>query len=196
MLKRIVVLISGGGTNLQAIIDACESHSIPGEVVGVISNQSKAYGLERALNHNISNFYFGKKNFPDKEVRNSEMITCIQSLKPDLIVLAGYLAILEPSFIQAFEHKIINVHPSLIPKYAGKGYYGMRVHEAVVENKEAYSGATVHYVDELIDTGQIIIQESVKLQSDETPESLQRKVLKIEHDILVRSINKYLQSEI
>jgi len=196
MLTRIVVLISGGGTNLQAIIDGCKNQSIPGEVVGVISNQSKAFGLERAQTHGISNFYFGKKNFPDKIARNTELIACIQSLKPDLIVLAGYLAILEPSFIQAFEHKIINIHPSLIPKYAGKGYYGMKVHKAVIENKEVYSGATVHFVDELIDTGQIIIQESVKLQPDETPESLQKRVLKIEHDILVRSINKYLEGEI
>jgi len=196
MLKRIVVLISGGGTNLQTIIDNCEKKVITGQVVGVISNQEKAYGLERAKNHMIPDFYFGKKNYPDKALRNSEMIKKIQSLKPDLIVLAGYLAILEPTFIRAFENKIINIHPSLIPKYAGKGYYGMKVHTAVIENKEEFSGATVHFVDEKIDTGQMIIQESLRVHEDDTPESLQKRVLKIEHDILTRSINKYLLGEI
>jgi phosphoribosylglycinamide formyltransferase-1 len=196
MLKRIVVLISGGGTNLQAIIDSSENKNISGEVVGVISNQASAFGLERAKNHHISNHYFGKKNYPDKTIRNDEMIKCIQEMKPDLIVLAGYLAILEPSFIQAFENKIINIHPSLIPKYAGKGFYGMKVHTAVIENKEAFSGATVHFVDEKIDTGQMIIQESLRVLDEDTPESLQKRILKIEHDILIRSINKYLLGEI
>lgn len=196
MLKRIVVLISGGGTNLQTIIDNCDRQVIDGQVVGVISNQVKAYGLERARKHKIADFYFGKKNYPDKDVRNSQMIKQIQALQPDLIVLAGYLAILEPTFIRAFENKIINIHPSLIPKYAGKGFYGMKVHTAVIENKEEFSGATVHFVDEKIDTGQMIIQESLRVNPDDTPESLQKRVLKIEHDILTRSINKYLLGEI
>lgn len=195
MLKRIVVLVSGGGTNLQAIIDSCENQTIGGEVVGVISNQSNAFALERARKAGISDCYIGKKNYPDKTIRNEELIKYIQSMKPDLIVLAGYLAILQATFIKSFEHKIINIHPSLIPKYAGKGYYGMKVHRAVIENKEEFSGATVHFVDEKIDTGKIIIQTSLKIDENETPETLQKRVLKIEHDILIRGINKYLLDE-
>jgi len=196
MLKRIAVLISGGGTNLQAVIDACEAKKIPGQVVGVISNKASAYGLERAKNHLIKELYIGKKNYPSPADRTGALIDALNEMQPDLVVLAGYLEILRPEFIEAFRGKIINIHPSLIPKYAGKGYYGLKVHQGVIENKEKYSGATVHFVDEMIDTGQIIIQESLRVLENDTPESLQKRVLKIEHDILVRSINKCLVSEV
>lgn len=196
MLKRIAVLISGGGTNLQAIIDACESKIIGGQVVGVVSNRMNAFGLERAKKHLIPTEYIGKKNYPDSMRRNDALLEALSRMKPDLVVLAGYLAILQPSFIKAYENKIINVHPSLIPKYSGKGYYGMKVHQAVIENKEMFSGATVHFVDEHVDTGQIIIQESLRLHDNETKESLAKRVLDIEHRILVSSINKCLNSEV
>ena len=196
MLKRIAVLISGGGTNLQTVIDACEAKNIRGQVVGVISNQDTAFGLERAKKHLIAGHYIGKKNYPNKTERTTALVSCLNDMKPDLVVLAGFLEILQPEFIEAFRNKIINIHPSLIPKYAGKGYYGLKVHEAVINNKERYSGATTHYVDEHVDTGQIIIQEAVKVLKDDTAESLQQRVLKVEHDILVRSINKCLVSEV
>lgn len=196
MLKRIAVLISGGGTNLQAVIDACEAKTIPGQVVGVISNKDTAYGLERARKHLIKDLYIGKKNYPDPALRTKALVESLNEMQPDLVVLAGYLEILRPAFIDAFRGKIINIHPSLIPKYAGKGYYGIKVHQGVIKHKEKYSGATVHFVDEMIDTGQIIIQESLRVLDDDTPESLQKRVLKIEHDILVRSINKCLVSEV
>ncbi len=196
MLKRIAVLISGGGTNLQTVIDACEAKNIRGQVVGVISNQDTAFGLERAKKHLIAGHYIGKKNYPNKIERTTALVSCLNDMKPDLVVLAGYLEILQPEFIEAFRNKIINIHPSLIPKYAGKGYYGLKVHEAVINNKERYSGATTHYVDEHVDTGQIIIQEAVKVLKSDTAESLQQRVLKVEHDILVRSINKCLVSEV
>ena len=196
MLKRIAVLISGGGTNLQAVIDACETKCISAQVVGVISNNPEAYGLERAKHHLISNHVIGKSNYPDKVSRTDALVDCLNAMKPDLVVLAGFLEILQPAFIKAFRDKIINIHPSLIPKYSGKGYYGMKVHEAVIKEGETFSGATVHFVDEHVDTGQIIIQESLRVLSDETPESLQKRVLNIEHRILVESINKCLRGEV
>lgn len=196
MLKRILVLISGGGTNLQAVIDACETKVIPAQVVGVVSNKADVFGLERAKKHLIPNYYIGKKNYPNADERSEVLLKTINDLHPDLIVLAGYLSILSPDLIRAYRDKIINVHPSLIPKYAGKGFYGMKVHEAVIANKESFSGATVHFVDEEVDTGHVIIQETLRLSDNETAETLQKRVLKIEHDILVRSINKCLRSEV
>ncbi len=196
MLKRIAVLVSGGGTNLQSVIDACEDNTINASVVGVISNKKKAFGLERARNHNIEAIYIGKGNYPDFEERSKALIQNLKDLNVDLVVLAGYLEILHEDFAKAFEGKILNIHPSLIPQYAGKGYYGMHVHNAVIKNNEKYSGATVHFVDEEVDTGQIVLQEAIKLNENETPESLQKRVLNIEHKILVASINKFVNGEI
>lgn len=190
MLKRIVVLISGSGTNLQAIIDACEQKVLEAQVVGVVSNRANAYGLERAKKHEIQRIVLSQKQ------RNIDLYNALEAMKPDLIVLAGYLSILDDQVTEKYENKIINVHPSLIPKYAGKGYYGMKVHEAVVNSKEKMSGATVHYVDQGVDTGKIIMQQSVVLSQDETPESLQKKVLEIEHELLIESIGRCLKGEV
>lgn len=195
-MLNIAVLISGGGTNLQSIIDATESGGIDAHVVGVISNKKNAFGLERAKKHGIEAVYLGKGTYPDFEERSQMLIQTLNRMQVDLVVLAGYLEILHEDFIKAYEGKILNIHPSLIPKYAGKGYYGMRVDEAVIKNNEKYSGATVHFVDEEVDTGQLVLQEAVKLSENETAESLQKKVLKIEHRILVRSINKFIEGDI
>lgn len=192
-MLNISVLISGGGTNLQAIIDACEA-GLDAKVVGVVSNRENAYGLKRAKKHHIENHYIGR-NYTSRKERTEVLIKTLEELNTDLVVLAGYLEILDASFIKAFENKIINIHPSLIPKYAGKGYYGMKVHEAVIRNNELYSGASVHFVDEMVDTGQIIIQESIKVNQD-TPETLQKRVLAIEHRILIKSIEKIIHHEI
>lgn len=196
MLKRIVVLISGGGTNLQSVIDACENNTLDAQVVGVISNREKAFGLDRARNHNIEAIYIGKKNYGDFEERSKILIQTLEDLEVDLIVLAGYLEILHENFAKRFEGMILNIHPSLIPKYAGKGYFGMKVHRAVIENNEKYSGATVHFVNEEVDTGQLVLQESIKVSEKETPESLQKRVLEIEHRILIKGIDKFIKGEI
>ena len=196
MLKRIAVLISGGGTNLQSVIDACENNTLDAQVVGVISNREKAFGLDRARNHNIEAIYIGKKNYADFEERSKILIQTLEDLEVDLIVLAGYLEILHENFAKRFEGMILNIHPSLIPKYAGKGYFGMKVHRAVIENNEKYSGATVHFVNEEVDTGQLVLQESIKVSEKETPESLQKRVLEIEHRILIKGIDKFIKGEI
>jgi phosphoribosylglycinamide formyltransferase-1 len=189
-MKRIGVLISGGGTNLQAIIDATEDGRIDGEVAVVVSNRKQAYGLERAKKHGIPGVYIGKGNFPDPVLADQELARVLGHYEVDIIVLAGYLNILSPSLIDTYRDSIINVHPSLIPAYSGMGFYGMKVHEAVIANKEAFSGATVHYVDEGTDTGTIIVQEKVAVTEEDTPETLAAKVLKIEHRLLVETTAK------
>lgn len=186
-MKRIGVLISGGGTNLQSIIDATESGAIQGEISVVVSNRKNAYGLERAKNHSIPAIYIGKGNYPLVKEAEKELLKTLEAHKIDVLVLAGYLNILSPELIERYRNKIINVHPSLIPAYCGAGYYGMKVHEAVVANGETYSGATVHFVDEGTDTGAIIVQERVALTQDETAETLAKKVLAIEHRLLVET---------
>lgn len=195
-MLKIGVLISGGGTNLQAIIDACASKELNGEVVVVVSNNPEAYGLKRAEISGIPNFGLSKKSFENKAAYFSKTTELLNNEGVDLVVLAGFLDILPKSFVQSFENRIINIHPSLIPKYAGKGYYGIKVHEGVIKNKEAYTGATVHYVDDQVDTGQIILQESIKVMKNDTAETLQKRVLKIEHQIMIKSIDKYIKGEI
>lgn len=196
MLKRIAVLISGGGSNLQAVIDACEQQTINAEIVGVISNKRKAYGLVRAKKHNIQALYIGKGNYESAHDRHTQLRDTLEALNVDLIVLAGYLEILQADFFKKFSGRVINVHPSLLPQYSGLGFYGMKVHEAVIKNKEKYSGATVHFVSEQVDRGQIIIQEAISVFEGETAQSLQKRVLKVEHKILVSSIKKIIEGDI
>ncbi|MDU7905171.1 MAG: phosphoribosylglycinamide formyltransferase, partial [Peptostreptococcaceae bacterium] len=156
-MLNIAVLISGGGSNLQSIIDGCESGYINGKVKLVISNKDGAYGIERAKKHNIKAIV---------EKNEDEVIKLLKIDKVDLIVLAGYLKIMSPNFVKTFRNKIINIHPSLIPAFCGEGYYGKRVHKAVIDYGAKLSGATVHFVDEGADTGPIIIQESVEVKYD------------------------------
>ncbi len=193
---RIVVMISGGGTNLQNIIDYCNNHPMDLKIVGVISSNPKAYGIERAINNDIPTYHIGRKKYPDFKEKTENLKTCLRNLKPDLIVLAGYLEILAKEITEEYKCRIINIHPSLIPKYSGKGFYGMKVHEAVIKNNEKYSGATVHFVDSGVDTGQIIMQEAIRVREEETPEILQKRVLNIEHKILIEAINKFIDKEI
>lgn len=189
-MKRIGVLISGGGTNLQALIDETLSGVIPGEIAVVISNRKNAFGLERAKKHTIPALYIGKGNFPEQELADAELEKVLKEHAVDVIVLAGYLNILSPRLIDTYRNRIINVHPSLIPAYSGMGFYGIKVHEAVIENKEDFSGATVHFVDEGTDTGGIIVQEKVRVTSEDTPQTLAAKVLKVEHRLLVETTTK------
>ena len=189
-LFNLAVLISGSGTNLQAVIDATENGEIPNAKVAlVVSNKEGAYGLERAKKHGIKNTVIDK----------NETTKLLNSLKThDIagIVLAGYLSILPPEVINEYNGKIINIHPALLPKFGGKGFYGIKVHQAVLASGEDYSGATAHIVDSGIDTGSILVQGIVPVQSDDTAESLQKRVLEIEHIVLVQAVKALVENKI
>ncbi|MDY2794222.1 MAG: phosphoribosylglycinamide formyltransferase [Peptostreptococcus porci] len=186
-MKKIGVLVSGGGTNLQSLIDAVEQREINGEIAVVISNKKDAFGLERAKKHNIEAVYSN-----DEE----EIIRVLEERNIDLVVLAGFLKILSEKFTNSFENKIINIHPSLIPSFCGVGYYGLRVHEAAIKYGVKVSGATVHFVDENADTGPIIIQKTVEVLPTDTAEDLQNRVLKVEHQILKESVKKICDDKV
>ena len=175
---KIAVLVSGGGTNLQAIIDAIASRKITNtEIALVISNKEGAYALKRAEQAGIKGAVISPKNYGDKEAYSQDMIKTIKDAGCELIVLAGFLVVLPESFVNAFEGKIINIHPSLIPSFCGDGFYGLKVHEKALERGVKVTGATVHYVDSGTDTGPIIDQKAVYIKADDTPETLQRRVM-------------------
>ncbi len=182
---KIAVLISGNGSNLQALIDAQNENRLKGSVVLTISNKAEAYGLERAKKHGIATHLIRAND-------STGLLELLARYQIDLIVLAGYLAILKPLVIKAFQDRILNIHPSLLPKYSGKGFYGLKVHKAVIDNREKYSGCSVHLVNEGIDTGPILAQIKVTIDEDETAESLQQKVLVQEHKLLVEVVNSYI----
>lgn len=193
---KIGVLISGSGSNLQSIIDNINIGSINGKIEVVVSNKCDAYGLERARQHNIDAVFVNQKDYADINLYNDVIIEELKKHDVELVVLAGYLKILTSKFIETYKNKIINIHPSLIPSFCGKGYYGVKVHEAAIEYGVKLSGATVHFVDENADTGPIIIQESVSVDFDDTAETLQKKILKIEHKILPLAIKYYCDGNI
>ena len=175
---KIAVLVSGGGTNLQAIIDAIASGKITNtEIALVISNKEGAYALKRAEQAGIKGTVISPKQYADKEAYSQDMIKTIKDAECELIVLAGFLVVLPESFVNAFEGKIINIHPSLIPSFCGDGFYGLKVHEKALERGVKVTGATVHYVDSGTDTGPIIDQKAVYIKADDTPETLQRRVM-------------------
>lgn len=190
-MLRVVVLVSGGGTNLQAILDAMDNGKIKNaEVVGVISNNANAYALTRAEEHNIPNECISPKNYENRDVFNDALLEGVSKYSPDLIVLAGFLVAIPEKMVKAFPEKIINIHPSLIPSFCGKGYYGLKVHEAALQRGVKVTGATVHYVDEGTDTGKIIFQKPVMIEDGDTPEILQKRVMEqAEWIILPEAIN-------
>ncbi|MBS6454106.1 MAG: phosphoribosylglycinamide formyltransferase [Butyrivibrio sp.] len=190
-MLRVVVLVSGGGTNLQAILDAMDNGKIKNaEVVGVISNNANAYALTRAEEHNIPNECISPKNYENRDVFNDALLEGVSKYNPDLIVLAGFLVAIPKKMVKAFPEKIINIHPSLIPSFCGKGYYGLKVHEAALQRGVKVTGATVHYVDEGTDTGKIIFQKPVMIEDGDTPEILQKRVMEqAEWIILPEAIN-------
>ena len=194
--KRLVVLASGGGSNLQVIIDGIQNKTIKGHIVGVISNRKKAFVLERAQHNNIEPIYIGKGNYPQKEDRNKALLKTSDTLKPDLVILAGYLEIIPKEIIRSYENRIMNIHPALIPSFCGDGYYGMHVHKAVVEYGVKLTGATVHFVDEGTDTGPVVLQDTVTVSSDDTPEMVQQKVLNIEHQLLPQAVGLFCENKI
>lgn len=193
---KIGVLISGSGTNLQSIIDNIENGNINGKIAVVISNKKDAYGLERARQKNIDAVYVNQKNYENFEEFNNAIIKELEKHSVQLIVLAGYLKILSSKFIENYKNRIINIHPSLIPSFCGKGYYGLKVHQAAVDYGVKVSGATVHFVDEGADTGPIIIQEVAEVKFDDDAQTLQQKILKIEHKILPLAVKYYCEGKI
>ena len=193
MLKaKIAVLVSGGGTNLQALIDAQNSGVIKsGEIKLVISNNADAYALTRAENAGIKAIYISKKELKTQEAFESAVIAALEENGIDFIVLAGFMSILSADFTSRYDHRIINVHPSLIPSFCGQGYYGLRVHEAALKKGVKVTGATVHFVNEIPDGGEIIAQKAVEVMDGDTPETLQRRVMEqAEWIILPQSAEK------
>lgn len=189
---KIAVLVSGGGTNLQALIDAEKSGVIKsGEIAVVISNKKDAYALERAKSAGIATATVVRKDFPTKEEFEGKIISAIEESGAELIVLAGFLAILSESFTSRYPKRIINVHPSLIPSFCGDGFYGLKVHEAALAYGVKVSGATVHFVNEVTDGGEIIMQKAVEVLDDDTPEVLQRRIMEqAEWKILPAAVEK------
>lgn len=175
---KLAVCVSGGGTNLQAIIDAIDSGKITNaQIEVVISNNAKAYALERARKHNIKAECISPKNYDSREDFNRALIEKLDECQVDLVVLAGYLVVIPPEMIQKYRNRIINIHPSLIPSFCGTGYYGLKVHEGALARGVKITGATCHFVDEGTDTGPIILQKAVEVHEDDTPETLQRRVM-------------------
>lgn len=177
-MLRVVCLVSGGGTNLQAIIDGVGNGTIRNtEIVGVISNNYGVRALERAGNAGIDAKVVSPKDYASREEFNRGLLDTVNTYRPDLIVLAGFLVVIPEAMIDAYENRIINIHPSLIPSFCGTGYYGLKVHEAALARGVKLTGATVHYVDKGTDTGPILLQKAVEVKPGDTPEILQRRVM-------------------
>lgn len=190
-MLKIAVCVSGGGTNLQAIIDGVRQGYINNvQIERVISNNKNAYALERARQAGIDAICVSPRDYADREQFNEAFIREVDAVSPDLVVLAGFLVVIPPGLIRKYENRIINIHPSLIPSFCGKGYYGLKVHEAALARGVKVTGATVHFVDEGTDTGPIIMQKPVAVLPNDTPEILQRRVMEeAEWVILPRSLD-------
>ncbi len=193
---NIGVLVSGGGTNLQSIIDACEQGFIPGKVVVVISNKKEAYALERAKKHNIQAIHLNPKDFSSRYEYYEKICNCLERKSVNLVCLAGFLLKVENPLLERFKGCIMNIHPALLPCFGGKGMYGHYVHEAVLESGAKFSGCTVHLVDEKYDHGPIIVQRIVPVDDNDTPESLAERVLKEEHKAFPEAIKLFAEGKI
>lgn len=190
-MLKMAVLVSGGGTNLQAIMDKIDDGSITNaEISVVISNNPNAYALERAKNHGIEARCISPKQYENRTQFNEALLAAIQSYQVDLVVLAGCLVVIPEIMVKVYPNRIINIHPALIPSFCGTGYYGLKVHEAVLARGVKVTGATVHFVDEGTDTGPIILQKAVEVQEGDTPELLQRRVMEqAEWEIMPQAID-------
>lgn len=193
---NIGVLISGNGTNLQALIDSVNRGYINGSIKVVISNREDAYGLTRARENSIEALYINRKEFDSDIEFDLKILDELEKRQVKLVVLAGYLKVLSKKFVNHYKNRIINIHPSLIPSFCGKGYYGERVHRAVLEYGVKITGATVHFVDEGADTGPIILQEAVTVDNDDTISTLKEKVLKIEHKLLPMAVKLFCENKL
>lgn len=197
-MKNIAVLVSGGGTNLQALIDAQNDGTIKsGKITCVISSNPDAYALERARNNNIDTAVIRRKDFETFEEYDLALTELLKSKGADLVVLAGFMTILGHQVISEFENRMINIHPALIPSFCGEGYYGLKVHKAVLKKGVKLSGATTHFVTEECDAGPIIMQRAVEVKNDDTPETLQRRIMEnVEWKILPLSVELFCSDKI
>jgi phosphoribosylglycinamide formyltransferase-1 len=193
---NLAVLASGGGTNLQALIDAIEKGELSAEIKIVVSNNSKAFALERARNHNIAALHLSHKQFATPEEFDQRLLEVLKDNQIDLVILAGYMKILSPVIIRAYKNRILNIHPALLPHFGGPGMYGIHVHEAVIKSGVKITGVTVHIVDEVYDHGAIVIQKPVEVKDDDTPETLAERVLKIEHQTYKEAIQLFAESRV
>lgn len=196
--KNIVVLVSGGGTNLQALIDAERRGDIPnGRITCVISSKPDAYALERAKQNGIATRVLERKRYPDIASYSAAMVEALKAECADLVVYAGFMTILDEQVVRAFPNRMMNVHPALIPSFCGKGYYGLHVHEAVLQRGVKLTGATVHFVTEVCDGGPIILQSAVPVQDGDTPEILQRRVMEqCEWKLLPKAVSLFCDGKI
>lgn len=192
---RIGILASGGGTNLQAIIDSCERGEIDGDVVVVISDVFNAFALDRARKHGIAAFCFPHEGLT-REQHEADIIECLGQHQVDLVCLAGYLRMLTPLMIDKYVGRVINTHPALLPSFGGKGMHGLRVHEAVIDCGCKVSGCTIHVVTAEVDGGPILLQKAVPVLEDDTPETLQERVLKEEHKLYPRAVQLFAQGKV
>ena len=192
-MLRVLVCVSGGGTNLQAVIDGIARKEIRNaQIVRVISNNRNAYALERARAANIDALCVSPRDYADRERFHAAFLSAVEEKEPDLIVLSGFLVVLPEEMIQKYRNRIINIHPSLIPSFCGKGYYGLTVHEKALERGVKVTGATVHFVNEVCDGGPIILQKAVAVADDDTPETLQRRVMEqAEWEILPEAVSLF-----
>lgn len=190
-MQNIAVLVSGGGTNLQALIDAEKAGSIRnGRIVRVISSKPDVFALERARRHGIETAVVERKAYPTTEAFSGALLKALDDCGADVVVLAGFLSIIDETVVKRYPNKILNVHPSLIPAFCGKGYYGLRVHEEVLRYGVKVTGATVHFVNEVTDGGAILLQKAVEIHPDDTPETLQRRVMEeAEWQLLPRAVS-------
>lgn len=195
-MLNIAVFISGGGTNLQAIINAVKENKINGKIKLVFSNRKNAYGLIRAQNESIDTFYLNRKKFFCNEEYDERILEELERKNIDLIVLAGYLNILSSKLVSKYSNRIINIHPSLIPSFCGDGFYGENVHKAVIKSGVKFTGATTHFVDEKVDTGAIILQDVVPVLINDDFETVAKRVLEIEHEILVKTVKAFCDNKI
>ncbi len=197
-MKNIVVLVSGGGTNLQALIDSEKNGEIiGGKITCVISSNSNAYALERAKNNGIATRIIPRKEYADSKSYSMEVLEALDEEKADLVVLAGFMTILDECVTSKYAYKIINVHPALIPSFCGEGYYGLKVHEKALEYGVKVSGATIHFVNEKADAGAIILQGVVDVKKDDTPEVLQRRIMEnVEWKLLPKAVSLFCQDRI
>lgn len=193
---KIGILISGGGTNLQSLIDNIKNEYINGEIKLVVSNKKEAYGLERAKKEGIETLYIDRKSFNSEDEYNEKIIEEFKDRNIELVVLAGYLRVLSKEFVKAYKGRIINIHPSLIPSFCGRGYYGEKVHREVLKYGVKVTGATAHFVDEGTDTGPIILQKVVEVKDNDTVEQLKERVLKVEHEILPEAVKLFCDGRI
>jgi phosphoribosylglycinamide formyltransferase-1 len=187
---RVAVFISGSGTNLQSLIDSCADAEYPAEIALVVSSSKKAYGLERARKGEIPASTIRRKDFGSQDEFVEAMLGTLQNHRIDAICLAGYLKLVPSEIVRRFRGRILNIHPALLPKYGGKGMYGMRVHEAVLASGDSESGPTVHLVDEIYDHGKIYMQRKVPVLPGDTPEELQKRVLEVEHELYPEALRK------